>query len=203
MRRVTGDWADRLLSVLADRPADRIPETECETRAAVTLILRPSDEGGGPEGLFVRRSEVAGDPWSGHVALPGGRREPDDADLLDTARRETLEETGLRLEREDYLGQLSEIHPLSKRLPSVCVTPFVAWMAAHQEVRVNHELTGHVWVPVSALSDPAYRSTLVRKPPSPRERPAIDFEGDVIWGLTLGIVEDFLTVLEAVAERSC
>jgi len=198
-----GPWAERLRSALENRPADCIPETECEFRAAVTLILRPSDGRGGPEGLFVRRSEVAGDPWSGHVALPGGRREPDDADLLDTARRETLEETGLRLEREDYLGRLGEIHPLSKRLPSICVTPFVAWMAAHQEVRVNHELTGHVWVPVSALSDPAYRSTLVREPPSPRERPAIDFEGDVIWGLTLGIVEDFLAALGTGLPRQC
>ncbi|NNK48162.1 MAG: CoA pyrophosphatase [Gemmatimonadetes bacterium] len=194
-------WVERLRSALADRASDRIPEADFEFRAAVTLILRPSGGRGGPEGLFVRRAEVAGDPWSGHVALPGGRRDPDDADLLDTARRETREETGLRLEREDYIGRLGEIHPLSKRLPSICVTPFVAWMEADQAVRVNEELTGHVWVPVSALSDPAYRSTLVREPPAPRERPAIDFEGDVIWGLTLGIVEDFLNVLAAAPMR--
>jgi 8-oxo-dGTP pyrophosphatase MutT (NUDIX family) len=160
------------------------------------LILRPAaDTGGTPEALFVRRAEVAGDPWSGHVALPGGRRDPGDADLLDTARRETLEETGLRLEREDHLGRLAEIHPRSRHLPSICVTPFVAWMAAEQEVRVNHELTDHVWIPVPALSDPGYRSTLVREAPSVREFPAVDYEGNVIWGLTFAILEDFLAVL--------
>lgn len=193
-----GEWVGRVRSALASRPADRIPETDCATRAAVTLILRPSaGDGDGPEALLVRRAEVQGDPWSGHVALPGGRQDPHDSDLLDTARRETREETELRLERSDYLGRLGEIHPRSKHLPSICVTPFVAWMADHQEVRVNHELTGHLWVPTVALSDPGYRSTLVLETPAVREFPAIDFEGHVIWGLTFAILEDFLAALGA------
>jgi len=184
----------RLRSALEARPAERIPETDCETRAAVTLILRPA-EGGEPEALYVRRAHVEGDPWSGHVALPGGRMDPGDADLIETARRETFEETGLRLERQDYLGRLHELHPRSSHLPSICVTPFVAWLGSDQDVRVNHELTGHVWIPVSKLSDPRYRSTLVREAPTVREFPAIEYEGDVIWGLTLAILEDFLAVL--------
>jgi len=193
---VSESWTERFRAALADRPADRIPETDCEVRAAVTLILRPS--AGNPseaEALFVRRAEVPGDPWSGHVALPGGRRDAQDADLLDTARRETLEETGLRLERGDHVGRLGEIHPRSRHLPAICVTPFVAWLATDQEVELNHELTGHVWIPVSALSDPGYRSTLVRDTPSIREFPTIDYEGNVIWGLTFAIIEDFLAVL--------
>lgn len=195
------EWVERVRRALADRPADGIPETQCEIRAAVTLILRPPAAAGGtPEALLVRRAEVPLDPWSGHVALPGGRWDSDDADLLDTARREILEETGLRLEREDHLGRLADIHPRSRHLPSICVTPFVAWMAAHQEVRVNHELTDHVWIPVSALSDPVYRSTLVREAPSVREFPTVDYEGNVIWGLTLAILEDFLAVLATAQE---
>ena len=197
-------WTERFRSALADRPADRIPETDCEIRAAVTLILRKSAaDPAEAEGLFVRRAEVPGDPWSGHVALPGGRRDSEDADLLDTARRETLEETGLRLERTDHLGRLGEIHPRSRHLPSICVTPFVAWLEAGQDIRLNHELTGHAWIPLSVLSDPAYRSTLVREAPTIREFPAIDYDGDVIWGLTFAIVEDFLAVLSAARARGC
>ena len=193
---MTRRWLADVRRALADRPAERIPETECAIRAAVTLILRPPTcEGGAPEALFVRRAEVVGDPWSGHVALPGGRRDPGDRDLLETARRETLEETGLALERDDHIGRLGEIHPRSRHLPSICVTPFVAWMATHQEVRVNHELSGHVGVPISALTDPAYRSTLIREAPTTREFPSIDYEGDVIWGLTFAILEDFLAVV--------
>ena len=193
---MTREWVEGLRTALADRPADRIPETDCQIRAAVTLILRPpAGEGREPEALFVRRAEVEGDPWSGHVALPGGRRDPEDFDLLDTARRETMEETGLRLEREDHLGRLGEIHPRSQHLPSICVTPFVACLAGNQEVRLNHELTGHLWVPISALSDLAHRSVLVREAPTRREFPAIDYEGHVIWGLTFAILEDFVAVL--------
>jgi 8-oxo-dGTP pyrophosphatase MutT (NUDIX family) len=184
----------RLRQALVKRPADRIPETECSTRAAVTLILRaPKGSGEAPEALFVRRAEVEGDPWSGHVALPGGRRDPVDMDLLDTARRETLEETGIRLERADYLGRLGEIHPRSRHLPSICVTPFVAWLDGDQEILVNHELTDHVWIPVPTLRDPEFRSTLRLEEPAVREFPSIDYEGHVIWGLTFAILEDFLT----------
>jgi hypothetical protein len=103
----------------------------------------------------------------------------------------------------DHVGRLGEIHPRSKHLPSICVTPFVAWLASDQEIRLNHELTGHAWIPVTVLSDSLYRATLVREAPSVREFPAIDYEGDVIWGLTLAIVEDFLAVLSSADARGC
>ena len=74
-------------------PADAPPAR----RAAVALVLRgPGDASGdGAEGpielLFVKRAEWEGDPWSGHVAFPGGRHEPQDETLWDTAARETHE----------------------------------------------------------------------------------------------------------------
>jgi 8-oxo-dGTP pyrophosphatase MutT (NUDIX family) len=189
------DWPERLRASLADREPDAIPETECDLRAAVTLILRsPGEEGGGPEVLFVRRATVEGDPWSGHVALPGGRMDPEDEDLLETARRETREETALELPRADHLGRLRELHPRSRHLPSICVTPFVAWLPSPQDVHLNHELTGHAWIPVAALADPVYRTQLVRESPTRRVFPAIEYGDDVIWGLTFAILEDFLEV---------
>jgi len=197
---VTGDWIEAARRALDGRAAVRIPEDDCGIRAAVTLVLRPRRDGAsGVEALFVRRAHVEGDPWSGHVALPGGRADPADADLLDTARRETFEETGLAFEREDSMGRLAEIHPRSPHLPPICVTPFVAWLEGDQEVVLNHELTGHVWIPVSALSDPRYRSTLIREAPSAREFPTIEYEGHVIWGLTFAILEDFLAVVQTAA----
>jgi len=200
---VTDRWVEATRKALARRAAGRIPEADCGIRAAVTLILRNRPgEVVGVEALFVRRARVEGDPWSGHVALPGGRADSGDADLLDTARRETLEETGLALDRDDCLGRLAEIHPRSPHLPPICVTPFVAWLDGDPEVTLNHELTGYVWIPMSALSDPRYRSTLLREVPSVREFPSIDYEGHVIWGLTFAILEDFLDVVGAGAGES-
>lgn len=53
---------------------------------------------GDPELLFIKRAGRAGDRWSGHTALPGGKRDPEDADDLAAAVRETREETGLDLD---------------------------------------------------------------------------------------------------------
>jgi 8-oxo-dGTP pyrophosphatase MutT (NUDIX family) len=184
-------WEEDIRQALSGQRSEEIAGVDCERRAAVALILRPPPGGSGdPEALVVRRAEVEGDPWSGHVALPGGRYDPEDTDLLDTALRETREETSLRLGRDDCLGRLDDIHPWSRHLPSICVTPFVVWLGSTQEIRVNHELSGYAWAPLPTLSDPAYRFTLER--PSGRKFKAIDYEGDVIWGLTLAILEDFL-----------
>ena len=195
---------------LREPPATRLLDAECETRAAVTLLLAPDpapdtspapDTGPalsadladhGVSGLFVLRAAWEGDPWSGHVALPGGRAEPSDADLIDTARRETREETDIRLDRNSFLGRLNEIHPRSSHLPSIGVTPFVAWLPTRPEIRASHELSGHLWVPLHELAAQERRSTLVRPEPTPRLFPTIEYAGAVIWGLTHAIVENFL-----------
>ena len=92
--------------------------------AAVALILVATLDGD-LEVLFIQRAELTGDPWSGHMALPGGRRSPDDSDLLATAIREAREETGIELPRDYVLGQLDEFAPRTPTLPPVVVRPYV------------------------------------------------------------------------------
>lgn len=184
-------------SALAGHDASRIPDDDCDVRAAVALVLSPPTAPEGPlEALFVRRAEVEGDPWSGHVALPGGRRDAADADLLDTARRETFEETALELQRKDILGRLDDIHPRSPHLPSVAVTPFVAWTERRVSLRLNHELSGYLWIPVPELSSKRNRGTLTIDRVEPRMFPTIEFEDHTIWGMTWLIVRNFLSLLE-------
>ena len=189
----------RIESVFASREPRRIPDEQCDTRAAVVLVLTDavaaSRDSGEPAALFVRRARVDGDPWSGHMALPGGRSSGTDQDLLDTARRETEEEVGLRLLRSDFIGRLDDIHPSSSHLPSIAVTPWVAWHTGEPRVRLNRELDGYVWIPLSRLVSDEFRSTLRLEEYAEREFPAIEHAGDIIWGLTFRIVEDFLSVL--------
>ena len=65
----------------------------------MAVILQASaDDGANTDILFIKRAEKPGDPWSGHMAFPGGHLEPKDADLKEhVACRETLEEIGLDL----------------------------------------------------------------------------------------------------------
>lgn len=65
---------------------------------------------GDPELLFIKRAARVGDRWTGHVALPGGKRDPEDEDDKATAIRESQEEVGLDLATGDliYIGNLPE-----------------------------------------------------------------------------------------------
>lgn len=195
---------ERLTEALGSREPRRVPEDGAAARAAVTLLLRPAAGRSGPapatagvEALFVQRAVLEGDPWSGHMALPGGRRAPEDDGLLDTALRELWEETGIALEPDDVLGRLDELRPLSRRLPAIAVSPFIAWMQAPDPVRANRELQDHVWVPIRRLEEPGHRTTLsLEREGRTLVFPAIEYRGYTIWGLTFEIVKDFLWILE-------
>lgn len=189
--------AEDLRARLATPPPVAIAPGAADRRAAVTLLLTPEPSAPSViEALFGIREEVEGDPWSGHVALPGGREDEADADLLDTARRELVEETGIALPRSACVGRLDDLHPRAAHLPSIVVTPFVAWLTERPDVRENYELAGHVWIPIADLADPARRSTLHRDATAEgdpaRVFATIEYAGVRVWGLTLAIVEDFL-----------
>lgn len=194
----------RIREVLERHRPERIAAREAERRAAVALVLRPpegADLGSLPPGellaLFIERAHADGDPWSGHVGLPGGRRETVDLDLSETARRETEEETGLRLAEEDLLGRLSDLHPRSPHLPSVAITPYVSRYLDEPTVRPSVEVRGHLWVPVRDLQAPENRSRLaLDRPDGRREFPTIEVQGRTIWGLTHEIVRRFLALLD-------
>lgn len=184
---------------LAGHRPESIPEDEADRRAAVALVLRPPAGGSGRVGdliaLFIERAEAEGDPWSGHVGLPGGRAEPPDRDLAETARRETREETGIRLSAGDLLGRLADLHPRSPHLPSVAITPYVARHLGDPAVRPSREVQGHLWVPVRELWAPANRSRLVvEREGRRREFPTIEVGDHTIWGLTHEVVRRFLAL---------
>jgi len=186
---------DALRRALGRATPTRVEPGPEDRRAAVALIVRPA-----PADLallFVRRAELPGDRWSGHMALPGGHMDAGDADSRDTARRETREELGVPLAREAFLGRLDDVHPLSRRLPSIVVSPHVAWIDEEPEIFPNHEIQYHRWVPLSTLHDPDARSELrLQERGLERVFPSILYEGDTIWGLTHRVVENFLEVVE-------
>lgn len=169
------------------------PEREERIHAAVALVVRAAEE---LDMLLIKRAHRESDPWSGHMALPGGRRDRADASLLDTAARETAEETGVRLEGAMRLGRLEEVSPQSRRLPDLTIFPFVFGVRSDAQARVaSGEVEAVHWVPLETLRDPATRCSVeVEVGGEVRSFPCLRVADDVVWGLTYRILLDFFRV---------
>ncbi len=162
--------------------------------AAVALVLAPG--GNDVQLLLVRRATHEADPWSGQIALPGGRFEPHDASLLHTAIRETREETALDLSAATVLGELDELRPRTPVLPPVIVRPFVVTVPGVPALVPNHEVAELFWVELGVLFAPHNRvHTTVETRGLRMQVEAIDVGGRIIWGMTERILRGLERVL--------
>lgn len=186
-----------LRTALARRDAGAGPPDPSLSEAAVLLTLRTTDP---LELLLIQRAEKEGDPWSGHMALPGGRREPTDSGLLATALRETHEETAIRVAPTDVLGALAEVRPSYRRRFSILIAPFVATVPpATRAVPSPAEVETALWVPLPHLaSESAVGEILIDLDEGSTAFPALGYQDYVIWGLTHRIITDFMEVAKEV-----
>jgi len=162
--------------------------------AAVALILLEGPRG--LETLLIRRAERADDPWSGQVALPGGRYDPADADLLVTAIRETREETGVDLSAAERLGVLDDLYPRTPTLPAVVVRPFVFALASRPTLVPGVEAARVFWLPLDRLSQRGVRRDFTLPVRGVEHTfPAYVVDEIVIWGMTERILTPFLKLI--------
>jgi 8-oxo-dGTP pyrophosphatase MutT (NUDIX family) len=179
---------DRIRNKLSKvlKPFSKVHETD--VAAAVALLLKPTHQDF--EVLLVKRAKSSTDPWSGQMAFPGGKRDPKDRDLLQTAIRETFEETRINLHTGCcFLGALENTR--SGAEPNLLVAPFVFLVKDDPAIRLSIELVGRLWVPLKSL--PRCRRT-ARLPLG--KVPAYVVSGHVVWGLTYRILEQLLKALE-------
>ncbi len=176
---------------------ERLPvESDRIAQAAVTIILRA--EQAETHALIIKRAEHPRDPWSGHLALPGGRADAVDADLLATAVRETLEEIGLNLHAGgQFLGRLPKLSPKNPRLPQLEITPFVASAPPEFDLQFSAEVTDAFWVSLPQLKQAGMsdRYTWAQNGVE-RAWPAYPSSRGPIWGITGRILNDFLNLFD-------
>jgi 8-oxo-dGTP pyrophosphatase MutT (NUDIX family) len=161
---------------------------EQDADAAVALLLKPMDQV--LKILFVKRVETPADPWSGQMALPGGKRDAKDENLKQTVVRETLEETNIKLlDRCRFLGVIEPLRSTQK--PEMKILPFVVLLEHDPSIKLNEELEGFVWISLEELVQ--HKGTVKF---SFGEFPAYIVENTIIWGLTYRILEKFIHILK-------
>ena len=184
----------RLIASLTERPG-RPAVVKGDVRLAAILLALRTGSAGEPEVLMIKRADAERDPWSGHVALPGGRMEPADTDLAATATRETLEETGVDVARDGrLLGALDDVTPRTPTLAPRVLRPYVALVRAAVEIVPSHEVAAAFWVPLSALrAADAWGTGNVRVRDGERRVSVFRHGPYTVWGLTERVLRQFLT----------
>jgi 8-oxo-dGTP pyrophosphatase MutT (NUDIX family) len=181
-----------------------------EAEAAVAIVHAPRSEQSHKQGatgcheesvLLIRRTERESDPWSGHWSFPGGRRDPQDEDLVETALRELAEECGIVLSRE-CLERCLPLTGAGRRVGRVMtVAPFLFHAPAELPTALDpDEAAQALWLPLAWFRDPA-RHSLTPVPRLPAERifPAIELNGVPLWGFTYRVLTEWLGIHEACA----
>jgi 8-oxo-dGTP pyrophosphatase MutT (NUDIX family) len=170
-----------------------------ERRAAVAMVLRAVPESG-PEVLLIERAQKEGDPWSGHMAFPGGRMDPEDASEEHAARRETLEEVGVSLDPAEPLGRLDDLQGRHAGRPSgLVISAFVYHHPSPGRlIAEEKEVRSAFWVPLWSLADPDRHVKRAFRETGSMELPGIvvgEPDRHVIWGLTYRFIEVFYTAV--------
>ena len=172
---------------------DHVPATVEDpdlAQAAVALVVAPDP----PAILFIRRATRDGDPWSGQMALPGGKSDRADADLRATAIRETSEEVAISLESAEFLGTLDDVAPRTPFLPPLMVRPYVFSLREAVPPRPsNREVADAFWLPFDELVRPGiYGSVSIDIRGTRRVFPGYVLGNHVVWGLTERIITPLL-----------
>lgn len=189
----TAPKLDKVREVLLKTPGRKLQVKEYSIlpKAAVGMILREDVERGLIV-LLLKRETRESDPWSGHMAFPGGRMKDSDKEMINTARREVMEETGINLARCELLGTLDELPPGNR---SVTVTPFVFLDVEKSKVEIEtKEIADYVWAPVSFFANKRNAEMFrAQRGGTFHEFVSFPYLGKyIVWGMTLRIINDFL-----------
>jgi len=164
---------------------------------AIAAILRKG-EGGDTEVLLIRRAERQGDPWSGHMAFPGGHAHPEDADLRVTALRETREEVGIDLEHHgELVGRLDDLRVTARGKPTgMVIRPHVFVLHGQPEFSLGDEVAELLWGPLARMASGELDAMTEYWLDGVRvELPAYDLDGRMVWGLTYAMLQNLFAKL--------
>ncbi len=189
-------WSfEKIVERLAPLENGQDPQSGDRTRASVAMIMHQGITD--LEILFIQRAAHDLDPWSGHIAFPGGKLEEGELECQ-AACRETQEEIGIDLAQSRFLGRLSDIVGANLPVRVSCCLFGIDRMGCMPVF--NEEVRDLFWVTLSDLRDPTrHQQSSVAFDEKLFEVPAIRLPVEnkpVLWGITYRLVMQFLSILE-------
>lgn len=146
--------------------------------------------------LFIRRTQVLGDPHSGQVAYPGGSRDPSDSSVEEAAIREACEELGLSPEVVKILGKLNPLVTITNYL----VTPVVGTIPWPYPLNPAPEEVSRVFtIPLSWLNDITNHETLDRELQNKTKISVTyfkEYDSEILWGVSARITLELLETIK-------
>jgi 8-oxo-dGTP pyrophosphatase MutT (NUDIX family) len=156
----------------------------------VPLILGP--EPNYPQVVLTRRRADLR-RHAGEISFPGGRQDPEDADLSMTALREAEEEIGLPRTAVELIGELPAVSTFATNYR---IHPFVGVIAAGQRwLPSPREVDAVLELPLRALRQGRTRTQIERRGIT-FETDAYVLDGHLVWGATFRILADLLEQLD-------
>ena len=167
-----------------------------ERRAGVALIMAGSGET--LELCMIRRAEAEDDPWSGHMAFPGGKEDAEDPDPRAAAERETLEEVGITLRQRDFIAPLARVPAYASGVRmGIVLFPFLYYLGGKKAPFVlSNEVGEAFWIPLPYLLEPENHTTMsLKREGRMLQFPAVRYRGNHIWGLSYRILSQVAEAL--------
>jgi len=163
--------------------------TEIDGDAREAAVLVPVVERSEPAILFTRRADHL-DDHPGQMSFPGGGREPGDADLEATARREADEEIGLARDEAVIVGRLDDLETITE----YAVRPFVVTIPDRTYTPCDQEVAEVAVLSLAALTDRDNYESEHRDHPTrgPVRLHFFHVDGHTVWGATARMLVQFL-----------
>jgi len=169
---------------------DNQSSISAEPEAAVGIISCSTPE---DSILLIKRNENEDDPWSGHYAFPGGRKEHGDATIYQTCIREVREETGIVLPPDSLQQTCAPARAGRNVKAPILVQPYVFRIAERPRIIIEKkEIAHHLWLTFRAFRDLANHR--LAEPLPGMIRPVYPMGDYYIWGFTYGLLCRFLDV---------
>ena len=182
-----------MIPSIEKRLSDLSPKQSDEKLPQAAVLILITDNENDYSIVFTERSKKL-PSHAGEVAFPGGKKEDEDKNLIETVLRETYEEIGIGSNLIKILGRMD---PQESRF-GISVTPYVGYATGNLKFKKDPKEVETIFsVSLNYLrKNPQISNKITNASGETFETPVINYENHKIWGLTLGFTLQFLELIE-------